>query len=324
MKTLLLAFLAVFLGASEGLAQYTDADSRNSTATRIERSYGLKFDPQKFSLSQLLDLESRISTSSRIQRSYGLSFDYRSSSLSALLDIESRLSSSNRIKRSSGLDYDYREFSLSQLLDFESRISTAKRIERSHGVEVDWHSHTLSDLLQHETSARQAAVAFEASAVRPKVVTRKTGVQPQVAEAQGNDSTPCEITGDEVTAPKARVVARISTAAVTYPGTQITTGFSSGGSSANRYYDYTYRPPVGDHYVAPYLRSDGTFVQGHFRTDRDDSFWNNFSSSGNVNPYTGKVGTKTPFGSYGGGSSYVGGYTRKDGTYVSGHYRKGR
>ena len=90
----------------------------------------------------------------------------------------------------------------------------------------------------------------------------------------------------------------------------------------SRYYDYNYRPPVGDHYVRGYFRSDGTYVQGHYQTNPDGSFWNNYSSYGNFNPYTGRKGYKLPpSGSSLGGSTYVHGYTRRDGTYVSGHYR---
>lgn len=58
------------------------------------------------------------------------------------------------------------------------------------------------------------------------------------------------------------------------------------------YNDPNYRPPVGYHYVNGYFRSTGTYVSGHYRTNRDNSFWNNYSSEGNVNPYTGKVGTR--------------------------------
>ncbi len=62
----------------------------------------------------------------------------------------------------------------------------------------------------------------------------------------------------------------------------------------SRYADPRYRPQVSDSYVQPYLKSDGTRVRGHLRTDADDSFWNNYSSKGNVNPHTGEVGTKRP------------------------------
>jgi hypothetical protein len=62
----------------------------------------------------------------------------------------------------------------------------------------------------------------------------------------------------------------------------------------SRYYDPTYRPAVGEHYVNGYFRLDGTYVHGHYRTNPDNSFYNNWSTKGNVNPYTGKVGTKEP------------------------------
>jgi hypothetical protein len=54
-------------------------------------------------------------------------------------------------------------------------------------------------------------------------------------------------------------------------------------------------PGVGvvrpDTYVPGYTRSDGTYVQGHYRTLPDASRSNNYSSEGNVNPYTGRRGS---------------------------------
>jgi hypothetical protein len=47
-------------------------------------------------------------------------------------------------------------------------------------------------------------------------------------------------------------------------------------------------------YVQPHVRSDGTAVQGHYRSNPDGNPYNNYSSRGNVNPYTGKVGTVDP------------------------------
>ena len=63
---------------------------------------------------------------------------------------------------------------------------------------------------------------------------------------------------------------------------------------APRYYDYSYRPNVGSHYVDGYYRGDGTYVSGHYKTNPDSSFWNNWSSKGNTNPYTGILGSKKP------------------------------
>jgi hypothetical protein len=98
----------------------------------------------------------------------------------------------------------------------------------------------------------------------------------------------------------------VSRSAATAPETA--TAYST-PPAYSRYYDYDYRPAVGYHFVNGYYRWDGTYVIGHFRTNPDDSFWNNWSSYGNVNPYTGRVGTKRPPG----WSSYS--------SHVSGHHR---
>lgn len=45
--------------------------------------------------------------------------------------------------------------------------------------------------------------------------------------------------------------------------------------------------------VSGYYRKNGTYVKPHMRSSPDSSFRNNWSTIGNVNPYTGKIGTKT-------------------------------
>ena len=52
-----------------------------------------------------------------------------------------------------------------------------------------------------------------------------------------------------------------------------------------------------DDYVRPHTRRDGTFVPGHFRSKRDGNRYNNWSTEGNVNPYTGERGKRDPDGS---------------------------
>jgi len=58
-----------------------------------------------------------------------------------------------------------------------------------------------------------------------------------------------------------------------------------------------------DVYVHGYFRSNGTFVMPYYRSAPDGNFYNNWSTIGNINPYTGTYGTKvTPppsYGSYG-------------------------
>src|SRR5437868_2559898 len=73
--------------------------------------------------------------------------------------------------------------------------------------------------------------------------------------------------------------------------------------------------------VRGYYRRDGTYVAPHRRTAADGNFDNNWSTRGNINPDTGRPGTKTiPPPNYG-QDVWVNGYYRNDGTYVPGHYR---
>jgi hypothetical protein len=55
-----------------------------------------------------------------------------------------------------------------------------------------------------------------------------------------------------------------------------------------------------DVHVRGYYRSNGTYVQPHWRSNPDGNFYNNWSTYPNVNPYTGTIGTRhTPSDSYG-------------------------
>ena len=44
-------------------------------------------------------------------------------------------------------------------------------------------------------------------------------------------------------------------------------------------------------HVRPYIRDDGTFVEGHVRSAPNGTSSDNYSTRGNVNPYTGQAGT---------------------------------
>lgn len=59
-------------------------------------------------------------------------------------------------------------------------------------------------------------------------------------------------------------------------------------------------------YVHGYTTKKGTYVAPHYRSSPDSSPYNNWSTRGNVNPYTGKAGTKNPYPStsYGSLGSY--------------------
>ena len=51
---------------------------------------------------------------------------------------------------------------------------------------------------------------------------------------------------------------------------------------------------AGDVYVQPYVRKDGTMVQGHMRSAPNSNPYDNYSAQGNTNPYTGNRGTQNP------------------------------
>lgn len=48
-------------------------------------------------------------------------------------------------------------------------------------------------------------------------------------------------------------------------------------------------------HVNGYTRRDGTYVAPHYRSSPDSSRLNNWSTQGNVNPYTGQEGTRNPY-----------------------------
>jgi hypothetical protein len=48
-------------------------------------------------------------------------------------------------------------------------------------------------------------------------------------------------------------------------------------------------------YVSPYLKKDGTYVEGHYKSQPNSTKTDNYSSQGNSNPYTGKQGTVDPY-----------------------------
>jgi len=62
---------------------------------------------------------------------------------------------------------------------------------------------------------------------------------------------------------------------------------------------------AGDTYVKGYYRKDGTYVQPHYRSDPDGNQYNNWSTKGNTNPYTGQPGYNDPYDSgYGRSNQY--------------------
>lgn len=50
-----------------------------------------------------------------------------------------------------------------------------------------------------------------------------------------------------------------------------------------------------DVFVNGYYKSNGTYVNSYHRSAPDGNTFNNWSTKGNVNPYTGEAGNKDPF-----------------------------
>jgi hypothetical protein len=48
------------------------------------------------------------------------------------------------------------------------------------------------------------------------------------------------------------------------------------------------------HAVSGYTRNDGTYVQPHTATNPNGTQRDNYGATGNVNPTTGQIGTRTP------------------------------
>ena len=74
-------------------------------------------------------------------------------------------------------------------------------------------------------------------------------------------------------------------------------------------------------YVRGYYRSNGTYVAPHYRSSPNSTYLDNYSYQGNINPYTGSVGTKSYdpiYPSYSSTPSYN--YTPNIRTYSSSNY----
>ncbi|MCW2315113.1 hypothetical protein M2322_000633 [Rhodoblastus acidophilus] len=73
--------------------------------------------------------------------------------------------------------------------------------------------------------------------------------------------------------------------------------FTTAASSASaQYYNYggTGANPAG-HQVQGYVRSDGGYVAPHYQSNPNGTTYDNYDTRGNVNPYTGHVGTRNPY-----------------------------
>ena len=88
----------------------------------------------------------------------------------------------------------------------------------------------------------------------------------------------------KITITIALLVASVTAAAAQYSvyGTQSPNGGYGTGSNPS------------NHYVSPHTRQDGTYVAPHYQTNPNNTQRDNYGTQGNVNPYTGQYGTRTP------------------------------
>lgn len=49
------------------------------------------------------------------------------------------------------------------------------------------------------------------------------------------------------------------------------------------------------HYVRPHVTRNGDYVEGHYQSNPDSTRLNNYSTQGNINPYTGQADTVNPY-----------------------------
>jgi hypothetical protein len=71
-----------------------------------------------------------------------------------------------------------------------------------------------------------------------------------------------------------------------YSGLSSYSGYSRSSSS------YSTGTNSSVRYQSGYTRSNGTYVQGHYKTSSNYTNHDNFSTSGNYNPYTGSAGSR--------------------------------
>ena len=66
---------------------------------------------------------------------------------------------------------------------------------------------------------------------------------------------------------------------------------ASVGSASAQLYGTGSNP--NSHYVQPHTTSQGSYVSGHQQTNPNSTQRDNYGTLGNVNPYTGAVGTRS-------------------------------
>lgn len=88
-----------------------------------------------------------------------------------------------------------------------------------------------------------------------------------------------------------RVLLSAAVVALALSGNAFARGSNYSGNTSSKS-SYYYGGARSDHAVSGYTRSNGTYVQPSHATNPDVTKNNNYSTKGNVNPYTGKLGIK--------------------------------
>ncbi len=66
--------------------------------------------------------------------------------------------------------------------------------------------------------------------------------------------------------------------------------------------------------VGGYIKSNGAYIEPHYRSSANQTKYDNYSTKGNINPYTGKLGTKNVYdNNY---NQYIGVNTTTTGRYI--------
>ncbi|MES2183971.1 MAG: hypothetical protein V4505_05440 [Pseudomonadota bacterium] len=86
----------------------------------------------------------------------------------------------------------------------------------------------------------------------------------------------------------------ILAAALAFVGVCQAKGNSGGGHSSGTHSSSSSTGSTGSHSVSGYTKSNGTYVAPTQATNPNSTKADNYSTKGNVNPYTGKEGTKSP------------------------------
>lgn len=68
--------------------------------------------------------------------------------------------------------------------------------------------------------------------------------------------------------------------------------YGSSSYSSGSYGSSSYGVNTSSTYVNGYTKSNGTYVQGHYRSSQNSTNHDNYSTSGNYNPYTGSTGSR--------------------------------